>query len=371
MDPGSRGRPPALTRMLRAHLTRRLDAFELDATLELEAGSTVVLVGESGSGKTTLLRLLAGLLRPDRGRIELDGELWFDATSGFSLAAERRAVGYVAQDHSLFPHLSAHENVAFGLRAQRVSRQQRRYRAEQALARLGITDLAGRRPAALSGGQAQRVALARALVLEPRLLLLDEPLSALDLQTRRAVRGELRRMLAALPCATVYVTHSPIEAMVFGERIMVLEHGRVTQSGARADLLRYPRSPYVAEFLGLNLFRGPLVERRDEGLAQVASPAGRLTVVDPGGDEEVFVTVSPRDITLSRERPAGSAQNVFAGTVEEIAPEPPAGERLRVTLASQPPLVAEITRQSAEALGLRPGLAVFASFKATGASTYR
>jgi molybdate transport system ATP-binding protein len=213
--------------------------------------------------------------------------------------------------------------------------------------------------------------LARALVLEPRLLLLDEPLSALDLQSRRAVRGELRSLLERLPCVTLYVTHSPMEAMVFGDRVAVIERGAITQAGSRDDLLCHPKSPYVAEFVGINLFRGAVVQRSATGLARVRTPDGEISIVDPGEvGAEVFVAVNPREITLHTEPPAGSAQNTFRGTIAELVPEPPLGERLRAVLRTHPPLVAEVTRRAVAVLGLREGAPVYAAFKATGVHTY-
>jgi molybdate transport system ATP-binding protein len=356
--------------VLQARLASRRGRFALALDLEAADRTTLVVVGENGSGKTTLLRLLAGLDRPAEGLVRVDGRTWFDAAAGVDLPPEQRPVGYVPQDLALFPHLSAADNVGFGLRAARLPRATVRARTAAMLERLGIAALAARRPDTLSGGERQRVALGRALVLEPRLLLLDEPFAALDRQTRRAVRGELRRLLADLPCVTVFVTHDPTEALAFGDRIVVLEDGRASQTGDRDDLLRHPRSAYVAEFLGLNLFRG-LVRERADGVAHVACDGGVLAVVDGGEDGEVLVVVAPREIVLARERAGGSALNVFAGTVEELAPEPPQGERLRVRVASRPPLVAEITRASAEAMALAPGVTVYASFKATGARVFR
>jgi molybdate transport system ATP-binding protein len=351
--------------MLSVQVDKQLGAFRLEAAMEVGDRSVMVLVGESGSGKTTLLRLLAGLTHPDHGRIEVDGVRWFDGGAGVSMPAMERAVGYVAQDYALFPHLSAAENVAFGLRAQGMATSTIHSLVAVALDRLGIGTLAPRRPLELSGGQQQRVAIARAIVLEPRLLLLDEPLSALDVQTRRAIRAELRRLLAELPCTTLYVTHSPAEALAFGERITVLEGGRITQSGTREDLMRHPRSSYVAEFLGVNLFRGTLSIDVVDVRAQIALPQGVLTITD-GSQGEISAVVHPREITLALERPAGTARNVFAGTIEELVPEPPSGELVRVSLKTNPPLIAEVTRQAVDDLGLKPGMQVFASFKAAG-----
>jgi molybdate transport system ATP-binding protein len=351
--------------VLRAELTRTLGGFRLDVSFAVPRGRTLALVGESGAGKTTVLRLLAGLDRPEHGRIEMDGASWLD------LPPWRRPIGYVPQDSALFPHLGVRENVAFGLRRMGLESRALDAKVASMLERLGIASLAERRPHELSGGQSQRVALARALVLEPELLLLDEPLASLDLATRRVMRGELRRLLAGSRQATVLVTHSPMEAVALGDRILVLEEGRGSQEGTSDELLRHPKSAYVAEFVGVNLFRGLLGARDGAGLAEVRAGEHALAILDPGGDGEVFVTLDPRDVTLHLEAPSGSARNVFHGPIEEIVPEPPDGERVRVVLGTSPPLVAEITRSAAETMELRPGRRVHASFKATAATCYR
>ncbi|HTK42425.1 MAG TPA: ABC transporter ATP-binding protein [Gemmatimonadales bacterium] len=357
--------------MLSAELVKRLGGLSLSARLDIDAGSTLALVGESGAGKTTVLRLLAGLADPDQGRIALDGHTWFDRAGGISLPAWQREVGYLSQDYALFPHLSVFENVAFGLRALGTERSVLRQQVEAMLFRFHLQALTTRQPDQLSGGQQQRVALARALVLEPRLLLLDEPLSALDLKTRRSVRSELRRTLMALPSATVYVTHNPMEALFFGDRIAVLESGRVTQNGVPDDLLRHPRTPYVAEFMGVNLLQGTIAAAEAGGLVRVRTPFGSVVAADPGDVGEVLVALNPREITLHLTPPTGSAQNVFFGPIVELVPEPPFGERFRVALATSPPLVAEVTRHAVETLRLREGLEVHAAFKATGLVPYR
>jgi molybdate transport system ATP-binding protein len=215
------------------------------------------------------------------------------------------------------------------------------------------------------------VALARALVLGPALLLLDEPLSSLDLQTRRAVRGELRALLQRLPCVTVYVTHSPVEALVFGDQIVVLEAGRVAQAGSRESLLRSPRSPFVAELIGTNLFVGRAVEGGQLFAPAIRTAEGLFQLEPAAGADTAYLTVSPREITLSRRLPDGSAQNVVLGTVRELIPEPPAGERVRVVLEGRPDLVVEVTREAVASLGLAEGQRVHAAFKATGVRVYR
>ncbi len=352
--------------MLDFQVARRQGEFELAAGFTVRDRTVTAVVGESGSGKTTLLRLLAGLTRPDAGRIVADGIAWADVQAGIFVPAAGRPVGYVPQDHALFPHLDVHDNVAFGLAATGVPDRVARARVGVMLERLGLGGLSRRRPHELSGGQQQRTALARALVLEPRLLLLDEPLAALDVQTRRAVRGQLRELLGTLACDTVYVTHSASEALTFGREIAVLERGRLTQLGSAEQLMRRPASAYVAEFLGVNFLRGAVGDRMAGGLLTVAVGGGRVLVPDANLAGAVTLIVRPRDISISREPPAGSPRNVFAGVVDELIPEPPAGELLRVSLATEPPLVAEVTREAADALGLGPGMRVFASFKATG-----
>ncbi|MEO6056582.1 MAG: ABC transporter ATP-binding protein [Gemmatimonadales bacterium] len=355
--------------MLDARLVKRRDAFALEVAFRSPAGGTTVVVGESGAGKTTVLRLLAGLDRLDDGFVTVGGEHYADAERGLHVPSWCRNIGYVAQDYALFPHLSVRENVAFGLRAGGLPRRRIRPMVEEALALVGIPELAGAMPTRLSGGQQQRVALARALVLSPRLLLLDEPLSSLDLQTRRAVRVELRALLRRLPCVTVYVTHSPVEALVFGDQVVVLDGGRVAQAGSREELLRRPRTPFVAELVGTNLFIG----RPASGPAPAAAirtPEGVLAIEESSGPGTVFLTVSPREITLFRAPPDGSAQNVFEGAVLEIVPEPPAGERVRVVLDTRPLLVAEVTREAIAALSLTVGMRIHAAFKATGVHRY-
>jgi molybdate transport system ATP-binding protein len=345
---------------------KRIGGFTLDVALQVPEASVLVVVGESGSGKSTLLRLVAGLIAPDRGRVALGPRVLDDVAIGIHVPARERPVGYVPQDYALFPHLTVRDNVAFGLAAGGERGAALRERVDRALERLGVASLAARRPHQLSGGQQQRASLARALALEPGILLLDEPFAALDLPTRRALRGELHALLAELQCVSLYVTHSPAEALAFGERIAVLEAGRVTQQGPRADLLREPRTRYVADFLGTNLFRARVAGRDDQGLVRLVAEDGEIRAAECDLEDEVFAVVEPREIMVSTERPAGSAQNVLRGRVQELQPEPPHGERVRVSLATHPPIVAELTRAAAERLGLRAGSEVYAAFKATG-----
>jgi molybdate transport system ATP-binding protein len=275
--------------------------------------------------------------------------------------AEQRPVGVVFQDYLLFPHLSALENVAFGLRSRGLARAEARRRAAGWLERVGLAGHAAARPSALSGGQAQRVALARALATEPRLLLLDEPLAALDASTRLETRRELRRHLAGYEGVRVVVTHDPLEAMALAERLVVMEDGHLVQAGSPEEISRRPRSRYVADLVGVNLLRG-----RAEGDRVVIGPGATLAV--PGaGRGEVFAVVHPRAVALHRRPPEGTPRNVWAGTAEDLDLE---GERVRVRVGGPLPIVAEVTPAAVADLALADGGPVWVSVKATEIRVY-
>jgi molybdate transport system ATP-binding protein len=373
--------------MLHVDLETHLNTFHLALNFSAETGQTTVLLGENGSGKTTVLRLLAGLLHPQRGHISLGDTLYFDSEMHVVLPPQERPFGYVFQDYVLFPHLSIFENIAFGLRAQRLPRQLMRQRVGEALEQVHLSGFEQRRPAQLSGGQQQRVAIARALALQPQLLLLDEPLSALDVQTRREVRQELQRILADVGITTVLVTHHYLEALVFGQQILVLDAGKVIQQGDQHDLLTYPRSSYVAELIGMNFFRGHIVRKETNALyaIQLQNGAQAIEIVAalkehtpsekvPTSGEDAYVIVDPRSITLHQTVPESSARNVFRGAIVQvlrlgISPN----EHIRVSILldeGMPSLTAEITEASALRMELHAGKTVYASFKATEASFY-
>jgi molybdate transport system ATP-binding protein len=333
---------------LRVELAHPLRDLALELTLEAGPG-TLALAGPSGAGKTSLLRAIAGLLRPVRGRVEVAGRTWLDTARGVFVPPERRAVGFVFQDYALFPHLTVEQNVAFGGRR----------RVAELLAALHIDALAKARPRELSGGERQRVALARALAREPDVLLLDEPLSALDAATRSRVREELRPLLRAQRLPTLLVTHDYLDAAALADRVGVLVEGRIVQIGTPAELAAAPASPFVAEFTGGNVLRGT-ARAGERGLTAVVLEDGTEIASIDAARGSVGVVVYPWEVTLAREAPADSSLNHVAGPIAGVVP---IGNRLRVRVG---PLVAEVTAASADRLGLRPGERVVASFKATG-----
>jgi molybdate transport system ATP-binding protein len=387
--------------MLLASLDTHLNTFHLELSFSADAGKTTVLLGESGAGKSTVLRLLAGLLHPQHGHISLDSVTYFDSEQRIAFPPQERPIGYVFQDYALFPHLSVFENVAFGLRAQRLPRQVIHRRVGEVLEQVHLTGLDERRPAQLSGGQQQRVAIARALALQPQLLLLDEPLAALDVQTRREVRQELRRILAQVAITTVLVTHQYLEALLFGDHILVLDHGQLIQQGSQRDLLQHPRSSYVAELVGTNFFRGRVVRCETNTICtiqlygnegqpvEISASLEEHTPADqvPGTGEEAYVVIDPRSITLYQTAPDSSARNIFHGEIVQLlrlgTSAAAAGNgddgRVRVSILLDTPasstlsptlLTAEITGASAGRMQLSEGKSVYATFKATEARAY-
>ena len=349
---------------LDADLEVAVGDFHVRARVHVDAGETVAIVGPNGAGKTTLLRALAGLVPLTTGRTTLAGRVLDDTATGTATPPEERSTGVVFQDHRLFPHLTATEDVAFGLRSRGVPKAEARRRAATWLERVGLADHASAKPRQLSGGQAQRVALARALATEPDLLLLDEPLSALDATTREETRRDLRRHLQDHPGCRLLVTHDPVDAAALADRIVVLERGAVSQEGTLAELTAAPRSAYVADLVGVNLLRGRATAGRVE-VAPTTEPGAvplHVVLADPL-DGDVLLTVPPRAVTLARRRPEGTARNVWPGTVTAIAR---LGDRARVRVqVAGTPIVAEVTAAAADELGLGEGVDVFVAVKAT------
>jgi molybdate transport system ATP-binding protein len=333
---------------LHVQISHDLRAFRVELELGVRR-ETLALAGPSGAGKTSVLRAIAGLLTPDRGRIECDGEVWFDHEQKRNLAPEERSVGLVFQEFALFPHLTVEQNVAYAGRKD----------VHELIARLGLGSLAHARPSDLSGGERQRVALARALARRPRVLLLDEPLAALDAQTRLHVRAELRERLHELRLPTVVVTHDYADAAALADRVAVMVAGRVVQVGAPAELIASPADPFVADFTGGNLLAGR-ARIGAEGLTEVVLADGTRLYSTDGAEGDVGVIVYPWEIAVARHAPADSTQNHVRAPVLSLVP---VGNRVRVRIGL---VTAEITAASAERLDLRPGETVVASFKATG-----
>ncbi len=348
--------------------------FHLDVATTVAAGEVLGVIGPNGAGKTTLMRALAGLLALTSGSIRLGGVVLDDAETDTWVPPEDRPVGIVFQDYRLFPHLSVLDNVAFAARSRGADRGTSRRLVQPWVERLDLAALASRKPGELSGGQAQRVALARALASEPGLLLLDEPLAALDARTRLDVRTTLREHLADFAGPVCVITHDPLDAMVMTDRLLIVEEGRVVQEGAPAQVARHPATDYVARLVGLNLYAGTLAGssgevRLDGGGRLVTTPtgdlhdAGRMRV---GG--RVLVSLRPSAVTLHQAQPTvESARNIWRGVVVGLEL---LGDRVRVEVTGEPPAIVDVTPAAVAELGLRAGTSVWLAAKATEATAY-
>ncbi|GGV60897.1 ABC transporter ATP-binding protein [Streptomyces griseoloalbus] len=341
---------------LDARLVVDRGSFRLDIGLTAAQGEVVALLGPNGAGKTTALRALAGLAPLTAGHLRLDG------ADLHRTPPESRPVGVVFQDYLLFPHLSALDNVAFGPRCRGAGKAEARAQAAEWLERMGLADHAGAKPRRLSGGQAQRVALARALATHPRLLLLDEPLAALDARTRLEVRAQLRRHLAAFEAVAVLVTHDPLDAMVLADRLVVVEHGRIVQEGSPSAIARHPRTEYIAQLVGLNLYRG----HADGHTVRLDAGPAVSTTDDLTGP--AFVAFPPGAVTLYRDRPTGSsARNLWHCAIAGLETH---GDQIRAELTGELSLAADLTTAAAAELDLHPGAPVWATVKATQTHAY-
>jgi molybdate transport system ATP-binding protein len=341
---------------LAATIALARDGFALDAALAVDAGEVVALVGPNGAGKTTLLRVLAGLEALDGGEIRLDDRVLDAPAAGIFVAPEVRGVGFAFQDHRLFPHLDARDNVAFGLRARGWPREAARTSAGAWLDRVGAGALAAKRPGALSGGEQQRVALARALATEPALLLLDEPLASIDAGAKRALRRLLAEALRERRGPSIVVTHDPVEAAVLGDRLVVLDGGAVADEGTPGAIAAAPRSAYAAEHVGLNVLRG-----RASGHS-LALAGGASLYLASAYDGPVAAVVRPHAVSLHAAHPEGSPRNAWPALVAALVP---VEERVRVRLEGAIPIVAEVTERAAAELALAPGRPLWVSLKAT------
>jgi molybdate transport system ATP-binding protein len=344
-----------------AEVTR--GGFTLTVSMAAAPGEVVGILGPNGAGKSTLLSAAAGLTPVSAGRITLAGKVMDDDASGEFVETALRPVGFVFQNYRLFPHMTVADNVAFSPRARGMNRQAAASAAADWLARLGVADLADRRPGQLSGGQAQRVALARALAGQPQLLLLDEPLSALDAGTRLDVQAELKRHLTDFAGPSLVVTHDPLEALVLADRLLVLEEGRIVQAGTPGQVARQPATEYVAKLVGLNLYSG-----HADGAKVTLDKAGSFIIPDRGQHGDVLVAVRPSAIVVSTQHPiAGSARNVWPARIVGMTL---LSDRIRLDLDGKPRAIVDVTPAAVAELSLVAGAEVWLTAKATDLEVY-
>jgi len=332
--------------MLDADIQLRLSRLNLDTAFTVASGEVLALLGPNGSGKSTTLRALMGLLPLAGGRIVLDGTVLEDPAEKVKVPPEQRPIGLMFQDYLLFPHLSAVENVAFGLRAKGTDKKVARNKATETMARLGLDGLAEAKPGSMSGGQQQRVAMARALVTEPKLLLLDEPLAALDVSTKTDVRRLLREVLRRSHAANVLVTHDLLDAVALGDRMVVIQDGGIVQTGTPAEVTARPRSRYVADLVGVNLLRGTA-----HGTVLEVDGGGQLTCAELATGP-VLASIPPTGVSVSRQRPEGNKENTWPGQISAVDLM---GDRVRVRIDGTPEITAEVPPAAVDELKLDDG----------------
>jgi molybdate transport system ATP-binding protein len=347
--------------VLEANIQLRLSRLNLDAAFTVAAGEVLALLGPNGSGKSTVLRALTGLLPLAGGRVVLDGEVLEDPAGRVRVAPEKRPIALMFQDYLLFPHMTALENVAFGLRCQGTDKKAAREKAAQALARLGLEEVTEARPGAMSGGQQQRVAMARALVTEPRLLLLDEPLAALDVSTKTNVRRLLREVLRRSSGANVLVTHDLLDAVALGDTMVVIENGGIVQTGTPAEVTARPRSRYVADLTGVNLLRGTA-----RGTVLELDGGGKLSCAAPQSGP-VLAVIAPARVSVARHRPERQEENTWPGQISAVDLM---GDRVRVRVDGTPAITAEVQPAAVDELKLDDGGAVWVSVGSSDISVY-
>ena len=343
---------------LSVKVRHRLGRIDLSADFEVNGGVTA-LIGPSGAGKTSILQAIAGLLTPDQGRIATESRVLFDTDSSVNLRPEERRVGMLFQDGALFPHMSVARNVAYGLHPRPRGHRERDTRVADLLRRFRIEGLASAKPLRISGGERQRVALARAVATSPEILLLDEPLSALDSVTKGHVSAELSQWLEELGLPTILVSHDFADVVGLADHVAIIENGHLVQTGTKSDVLRRPASAFAAAFAGINFFSGTAETRGHH--TEVRGPDGVFLISTDALTGSVGAVIHPWDVSLSLEKPESSAMNLLHGPVIQVSE---VGSIVRVTVGSTPPIVAEITVESVDRLGLAPNRMVYASWKA-------
>jgi len=347
--------------MLDVDIQLRLSRLTLDVAFTVAAGEVLALLGPNGSGKSTTLRALVGLLPLAGGRVVLDGTVLEDPDQRVKVPPEKRPIGLMFQDYLLFPHLTAVENVAFGLRARGIDKKAAREKAAQTMARLGLDGLAEAKPGSMSGGQQQRVAMARALVTDPKLLLLDEPLAALDVSTKTDVRRLLREVLRQSHAANVLVTHDLLDAVALGDRMVVIQDGGIVQTGTPAEVTAQPRSRYVADLVGVNLLRGTA-----NGTVLELDGGGRLTCAEPATGP-LLAVIAPAAVSVSRPQPEGGQDNIWPGQISAVDLM---GDRVRVRTEGKPAITAEVPPAAVDELKLDDGGELWASVSPAAITVY-